>query len=87
MSRESAGIMRTTIEAPKAIVVAGKDAARLSLMFDIRVTRADGDVGVDSLKFVQGGGVSMTDPAGAEVFRSGSPVSEGVAPIMRRAGG
>ena len=87
MSRESSGIMRATIEAPKAIGVAGKDAARLSLMFDIRVTRADGDVGPESLKLVQGGGVSMTEPAGVEVFRAGSPVSEGVAPIMRRAGG
>jgi hypothetical protein len=86
MSRESSGIMRMTLEAPKAIAVAGKDAARLSLMFDIRVTRADGDVGADSLKFVQGGGASMTDPAGVEVFRAGSPVSEGVVPIMRRAG-
>ena len=87
MSRESSGIMRATIEAPKAIGVAGKDAARLSLMFDIRVTRADGDVGPESLKLVQGGGVGMTEPAGVEVFRAGSPVSEGVAPIMRRAGG
>ena len=87
MSRESSGIMRATIEAPRAIGVAGKDASRLSLVFDIRVTRADGDVGADSLKFVQGGGVSMTEPAGVEVFRAGSPVSEGVAPIMRRTGG
>ncbi|MBR2939881.1 MAG: hypothetical protein IKC14_01070, partial [Kiritimatiellae bacterium] len=87
MSRESSGIMRATIEAPRAIGVAGKDASRLSLVFDIRVTRADGDVGPESLKLVQGGGVGMTEPAGVEVFRAGSPVSEGVAPIMRRAGG
>ena len=86
MSRETAGIMRMTLEAPKAVDVSDKDASRLSLLFDIRVTRADGACGADSLKLVQGGGVSMTDPAGNEVFRAGSPVSEGVAPIMRRAG-
>ena len=86
MSRETAGIMRMTLEAPKAIDVSDKDASRLSLLFDIRVTRADGACGADSLKLVQGGGVSMTDPAGNEVFRAGSPVSEGVASIMRRAG-
>ena len=67
MSRESSGIMRMTLEAPKVIAVAGKDAARLSLVFDIRVTRADGDVGPESLKLVQGGGVGMTEPAGVEV--------------------
>jgi len=73
MSRETAGIMRMTLEAPKAVDVSDKDASRLSLLFDIRVTRADGACGADSLKLVQGGGVSMTDPAGNEVFRAVPP--------------
>ena len=63
MSRESSGIMRATIEAPRAIGVAGKDASRLSLVFDIRVTRADGDVGPESLKLVQGVFISSVPAA------------------------
>lgn len=86
MNRESAGIMRMTLEAAKQIDVSGRDASDLELTFELRATRSDGVIGRDSLKLVQGGGVSLTDAEGKEVFRAGSPVAEGVAQDLRVAG-
>lgn len=82
MNRETAGIMRMTLEAAKQIDVKGRNPADLDLVFDVRVTRSDGITGRDSLKLVQGGGVSVTDAAGKEVFRAGSPSPARVALVV-----
>ena len=86
MGRSSTGLGRMSLEAAKLVDIRGRKPEDLAVQMEIRVTRHDGIVGNDSLKHVRGGHVAITDSTGAEVFRAGSPVQDGVLSAERQAG-
>ena len=81
-----AGKAEVVLESARLVDVTGRDAADLAVMFDLRVTRHDGETGKDALRFVRNGRLRLLDSSGACVFEAQSPVGKGVPDSARVSG-
>lgn len=80
------GQAKINIDAAVLVDIREFDPADLAVQMDMRVTRHDGITGADSLKWVRNGQLTLADSSGAQVFKAGSPVQQGVPLASRLAG-
>ncbi|MGI6265106.1 MAG: family 43 glycosylhydrolase [Acutalibacteraceae bacterium] len=75
-----------TIEAAVPVNVRDCEKADLAVRFSYRITRSDGVTGPGSLSRLRNGYVDITDSAGTQLARFGSPTQNAVAGDKREAG-
>lgn len=80
------GQAKINIDAAVLVDIREYAPADLAVQMDLRVTRHDGVTGADSLKWVRNGQLTLADSSGAQVFKAGSPVQQGVPLASRLAG-
>lgn len=80
------GQLKVQVDAVKLVDITAYDPADLALQLEMRATRHDGVTGVDSLKWLRNGSLTVSDSAGTQVIKTGSPVQSGVPAAERIAG-